>query len=145
VERQEEILRLFRDAIAGGFLGERSRDAARASTRRAHRELASEARRAMGERLDERLTLESLARAVHSSPYHLSRVFRAETGWSVHGYLTQLRLAAGLDRLERGRPLSLAALEVGFSSHSHFTAMFRRSFGVTPSAWRDEGSKRAGS
>jgi len=47
-------------------------------------------------------------------------------------------LRAALERLpENDRDLSMLALELGFSSHSHFTASFTREFGVPPSALKD--------
>jgi len=83
--------------------------------------------------------LDSLARACGQSPYHLCRVFRIATGNTIHKHLTQLRLRAALDRLGDSRhDLVSIALDVGFSSHSHFTFAFRREFGVPPSqALRD--------
>jgi AraC-like DNA-binding protein len=85
------------------------------------------------------LGLAAIADAIGASMYHLSRCFRACTGRTLHGYRTELRLRASLDGLESAqRDLSRIALDAGFSSHSHFGATFRRSFGVTPSAARLE-------
>ena len=56
-------------------------------------------------------------------------------GAPVHQYLLRLRLAVALDRLDGGeRNLSALALDLGFSSHSHFTTAFRRHYGLVPSA-----------
>jgi AraC-like DNA-binding protein len=80
-----------------------------------------------------------LACALHASPFHLARVFRAETGFSLEGYPRALRLKAALERLpESGDSLTALALELGFASHSHFTETFRREFGVAPSVVRDD-------
>ena len=88
-------------------------------------------------RLGERLTLGEIARAVHSSPFHLARVFRARTGFSIHGYRNQLRLCSSLEQvLEPEADLALIARRLGYSSHSHFTVSFRRAFGKPPSAVR---------
>jgi AraC-like DNA-binding protein len=55
----------------------------------------------------------------------------------MHGYRNQLRLRAALESLRDPRvDLSGLALDLGFSSHSHFTVMFRRSFGCPPSQFR---------
>lgn len=84
------------------------------------------------------LMLSKLAREVFSSPYHLCRVFRRETGLTIHGYLSVLRLRAALDALrEKGRKLTPLALDLGFSSHSHFSASFAKAFGATPKTVRD--------
>ena len=50
------------------------------------------------------------------------------------GYYVRLR--ASLDRVAAGEDLSALAFDLGFSSHSHFSASFRRAFGVTPSRVR---------
>ena len=115
----------------------RSNGPARASTTRAHRELAENACVALSESYYNPLTLPSIARRVHSSPFHLARVFRRSTGLSLHQYVTRLRLRTALERLCNGEPdLTTLALSVGFASHSHFSDAFRRQFKVTPSAFR---------
>jgi AraC family transcriptional regulator len=109
--------------------------ARRGSTSVAHRSLAEAAKARLAESPAEPLQLRELARALHTSPFHLARVFRAETGFSVNGYRSALRLRIALSRLtDDNAGLSALALELGFSSHSHFTDMFRREFGVVPSA-----------
>lgn len=91
-------------------------------------------RRVLADDLGERLTLAELGRRVHASPYHLARVFKAATGSTVHGYREGLRLRAAADRAVAGHRLSEVAADLGFASHSHLTARFRRRFGVPPSA-----------
>ena len=71
-----------------------------------------------------------------SSPFHLARLFRASTGWSLHGYREQIRLRGALELLtERRAPGGLAwlAAEFGFASHAYFDDRFRRTFGRSPS------------
>ncbi len=88
-------------------------------------------------RLAEHLTLEDVARAVHTSPFHLARIFQQRTGVPVHRYLTQLRLRTSFERLsDDAENLTALALELGYSSHSHFSDAFRREFGRTPSEVR---------
>jgi AraC family transcriptional regulator len=82
---------------------------------------------------DRKWTLGALAALAHVSPWHLSRVFREETGASVHQYVIRARLGKALDAVfDSDADLSSIAHEAGFASHSHFTARFRDSFGVTP-------------
>lgn len=66
------------------------------------------------------------------SPVYLTQVFRRVEGLPLHQYLLRLRLARALDRLETVEDLSQLALDLGFSSHSHFTAAFRQVFGRSP-------------
>jgi len=92
-----------------------------------------ETRLLLARRYAENLRLEEIAQAVHTSPFHLSRIFKREVGVSLHQYRMRLRLAMGLDRLVRGeRDLTELALDLGFSSHSHFTRAFSTEFGLSP-------------
>ena len=89
------------------------------------------------------LTLDDVAEATHYSKFHLARLFKKETGLPIHRYLNRLRLRAALERLmEPAEDLSRLALEVGFSSHSHFSHAFRLEFGRTPSELRRTGCTR---
>jgi AraC-like DNA-binding protein len=90
-----------------------------------------------------RLTVEGIAREVHCSPFHLSRLFRRATGLSLYRAVVQLRLREGLERLlDEPAHLSKIALDVGFASHSHFTDAFRAEYGCSPSEARRMGQYR---
>ncbi|HEX3552549.1 MAG TPA: helix-turn-helix transcriptional regulator [Thermoanaerobaculia bacterium] len=81
--------------------------------------------------------LAEVAAAAGVSPFHLCRIFKAETGTSVHAHLNRLRLRAALGELLAGvEDLTDLALDLGYSSHSHFTAAFHREYGLPPSAVR---------
>jgi len=107
----------------------------RPRTSSAHRELAEAAKAELAADPAAATTLDDLAHRLHTSAFHLARVFRAETGFSLARYRRALRLRTALERLpdSRGR-LSALGLELGFSSHSHFAMTFRREFGVPPTA-----------
>ena len=100
-------------------------------------DLADAAKQWVAPRAAGRLTLTRIARALDCSVFHLCRSFRRATGLTLHGYRDAVRLRLALERLGDGeRDLSRLALDLGYSSHSHFTAAFRQSFGVTPAAAR---------
>lgn len=81
--------------------------------------------------------MDTIAKAVHCSPFHLARQFRAISTESLHHYLVRLRLGLALERLAGGESdLARLAAEAGFSHHSHFSASFRAAFGSPPSAVR---------
>jgi AraC family transcriptional regulator len=84
-----------------------------------------------------RWDLAAVAGAVHCSPFHLARQFRAATGETIGRYLLRLRLSLAVERLAGGeRNLAALALKSGFAHHSHFSARFRTVFGMTPTAAR---------
>lgn len=110
--------------------------AATARTARQHRDQAEHAREILTVDFWRASTLARLAGRVGVSPFHLCRVFRRHTGQSLHAYRTELRLRWALERLQdTAGGVTAVALEAGFSSHSHFTAAFRRAFALTPSAF----------
>lgn len=112
-----------------------ARPSAREPKNARHRTLVEDAKACLLHRLGERLSLPDVARAVGASPFHLARVFRAHTGFSLHGYRTRMRLIHALDRLaDARRDLTGLALDLGFSSQSHFTDAFRSVYGVPPGA-----------
>ena len=125
---------------ARAFHGLRSKS--REATRAAHREIVDQTKELLAARFRERLTMGEIAGAIGVSRFHLSRVFRSSTGFSLHGYRNQLRLRAALERIADSQArLSGLASELGFSSHSHFTAAFRETFGVAPSELRGRVSR----
>jgi AraC-like DNA-binding protein len=90
------------------------------------------------EHLAEPMKLDAIARAADISPFHLCRVFRRITGRTLHRYRTILRLRTAVDRLAKGGgDIAQLSLDLGFSSHSHFTAAFRKEFGMSPSKMRN--------
>lgn len=81
--------------------------------------------------------LEDIARAAAASPFHLARTFRRQTGTSIHAYRDELRLAEGLRRIAEGQAnLAALALDLGYASHAHFSAVFRRALGSAPNRMR---------
>jgi AraC-like DNA-binding protein len=131
---EEAALALVREALTGPSPAPRAK---RAQTLAVHRDLAERAKALITRSFTEPLSVGRVADALRTSPFHLARVFRAETGFSVDAYQRSLRLRAALERLPTyAEGLTTLALELGFSSHSHFTETFRREFGVSPSALR---------
>jgi AraC-like DNA-binding protein len=108
---------------------------ARPATARARRRLVARAREAL--LAAPSLGLVRLARAVGSSPHHLSRVFSAETGQTLSAYRNRLRVALALGRLEAGeRDLAGLAADLGFADHAHLTRVTRALVGEPPSRVR---------
>ena len=118
--------------------GKRRRDGTDAD----HRDRVEAAKTYLASQLSECITLDDIARAAGASPFHLARIFQQQTGVPVHRYLTRLRLRAALERVDDANDLSTLALELGFSSHSHFTDAFRREFGRSPSDVRRAAGRR---
>jgi AraC-like DNA-binding protein len=106
--------------------------------------IANQAKIVLAERFREKLSLKQLASETFTSPYHLCRVFKRDTGLPIHHYLLRLRLTRSLDDIAENPGINLAqvAFGLGFSSHSHFTAAFQKAFGTPPSRFARESSAR---
>jgi AraC-like DNA-binding protein len=85
--------------------------------------------------LARRWTLADVAAEVGVSPVYLTQLFKQVEGMPLYRYQMRLRLARALELLERGHAaddISALSMDLGFCSHSHFTATFRRAYGRTP-------------
>ncbi|WP_066522163.1 AraC family transcriptional regulator [Sphingobium cloacae] len=85
-------------------------------------------------------TLEGLAVEVHVSSRTLARMFHRETGMSFGAWLRRMRLLLSLPRLAAGASILEVALEHGYDSPSAFAAMFRRTLGLSPTAYLARGT-----
>jgi len=101
--------------------------------KRLNRERAQKVVIILSENLAEPPTLQEIGERVGCSHFHLSRIFAREMGKSMTAYLRQLRLERAALLLRTGDcNVTEAALEVGYTSLSHFTVAFREMFGGCP-------------
>ena len=84
--------------------------------------------------LTEELSIDQLAERFYISKYHMMRRFRQETGYSVHGYLTEKRLLLAQQLLARGCTPAEAAVRAGYQDYSTFSRAYKKQFGRSPSA-----------
>ncbi len=129
-------LQLIADVIEAAFIHSGAKPKKRISTLADHAERTEAAKIYLAAHIGENISLEEIAAAVNASPFNFARMFQQQTGIPVHRYLTQLRLRAALERLGAADDITSLAIDLGFSSHSHFTDVFRREFGTTPSEFR---------
>lgn len=87
--------------------------------------------------LGEDLDLEQLAQTAGLSLHHFARAFKKSIGIPPHQFVLQRRLRLARDLLTNtDRPIVDIASAAGFSDQSHLARHFRRSFAVTPVAFR---------
>ena len=115
-------------------LGLRTTHAAGASVGR--QLLVDRAKLVLTSDLARRWTLAEIATEVRCSPVYLTQVFQQVEGLPLYRYQLRLRLARALDLLARHDDLTTLSLDLGFSSHSHFSAAFRQAYGRSPSEFR---------
>jgi AraC-like DNA-binding protein len=96
------------------------------------------AQRLIRERLNETMSLRTLAAAVHLSPDRFRHLFVAQTGVGIRPYLLWLRLERALSTYIAGASLTEAAHTGGFADSAHFSRTFKKMFGMAPASVRTE-------
>jgi AraC family transcriptional regulator len=130
-------LRLLGELAEGCSRQEEGRPALRRDSDRARRRYAEDAKSLLQRRFRDPLRLDDIARELYVSTFHLCRLFKEETGLPLHRYLNRLRLREAMVPVMEGQgDLGELALDLGFSSHSHFTAAFKKEFGRSPAEVR---------
>lgn len=127
LERETRLL-----AVLARLIARHADDPTPARALRPAAPAVARARDYLESRLADEVTLDDLARLTGFSPFHLVRLFRAETGLPPHAYLTQARVTRAKGLLAGGLPIARVAAETGFSDQSHLTRHFKRLVGVTP-------------
>ena len=136
--------RLLADQVMRGILDALARRSdARVAVRHARERLSTPTVRRLRDfvesRLADDLDVPALAGVAGLSPAHFARAFAATLGMTPFDYVMTRRLARARELLERTDRSALSiSLDVGFRTPSHFTARFRREFGVTPREIRPE-------
>ncbi|MCG8553527.1 MAG: AraC family transcriptional regulator [Desulfobacterales bacterium] len=96
------------------------------------RHAVTEAKRLLASDLDQKLSLERVAKRVGVSRFHFLRIFKENAGISPHLYRTFKRIELSKKLLSRGMLPAQVAFETGFADQSHFSNTFRRYVGATP-------------
>ncbi len=99
--------------------------------------LADRTKLVLASDLSRRWTLAEIAAEIGVSPVYLTQVFQQVEGLPLYRYQLRLRLARALDRIGDVDDLARLGLELGFSSHSHFSAAFQQAYGRSPSEFRE--------
>ncbi len=121
-------------------LGPRTTHAASATVGR--QKLVDRVKLVLMNNLARRWTLAEIGDEVRCSPVYLTQVFQQVEGVPLYRYQLRLRLARALDLLSKYDDLTALSLELGFSSHSHFSAAFREAYGRSPSEFRQSAFRR---
>lgn len=92
------------------------------------------------ENLDSALSLETVSKIAYFSPFHFHRVFKIITGETLNDYVTRRRIEKAASILIHKRNISITELSLqnGFNNNSSFTRIFKRFYGMSPTAFRKE-------
>ncbi len=138
---EEEVLTLFFEVCERRARQEKNINKAVFRPGSRQQQLVEKTRACLDAHLTESIGLDTVAEEVGASLYHLCRVFREQTGLTMHAYRTRQRLGLVVDRLASGDRENLVdvAMDYGFASHSHLSRVFQKQFGMPPSALRASG------
>lgn len=112
------------------------RDIAGACRSRLSAPVVARAKEFLHAQSDRHPSLVEVAEAVGVSACYLSHAFAVAEGQPLYRYQLGLRLARALAALPDCDDLTPLALDLGFSSHAHFSTAFKSAYGVTPSLAR---------
>lgn len=91
----------------------------------------------IAENLNEKLTVNGLAKIINMSSSHFSRVFKQQTGFSPYDYILISRLNRAKYLLQMtDMTVAAVAYEIGFNSESNFIYFFTESEGISPGKFR---------
>lgn len=97
----------------------------------------------LNEHFDKPITIPQLALKAGINESKLKEGFKELYGQSVHGYLQHLRLEKAKHLLETTpTPITDITYHIGYSHITHFTSLFKKEFGVTPTEWRNKYGKK---
>lgn len=120
--------------LARRALGERTSHASKGSV--GNEKLVDRAKLVLSSDLSRRWSLAEIAGEVRVSPVYLTQVFQQVEAMPLYQYQLRLRLAKALDLLGEYDDLTTLSADLGFSSHSHFSATFRKIYGRTPAEFQ---------
>lgn len=112
-----------------------------AAATRSRRRLADRVKVLLASDFSKRWTLAEIAAEIGGSPVYLTQVFQQVEGIPLYRYHLRLRLARALDLIAQYEDLSALAAELGFSSHSHFSAAFGQAYGRSPKAFKQSAQR----
>jgi len=85
----------------------------------------------------DQFTLGQVARSANYSPYHFIRIFKGETGKTPFEYLLEVKIEKAREMLlSQNMTVTEVCFLCGFNNLSHFTAVFKKKVGMTPSEYR---------
>lgn len=84
------------------------------------------------------VTLPALSKRFGLSVPYLCRIFKKHTTLTVTAYVNELRCSRAASLIQDGSPLEAAATMTGFHDYNYFSRLFKKTMGVTPSAYQKQ-------
>lgn len=89
------------------------------------------------ENIADQITVKEVAEHVSLSAEYFTKLFKKETGQNIKEYITLTKIQVAKDMLNNPKlSIGMVAIELGYSNFSHFSQVFKKYEGVTPSEYR---------
>ena len=88
--------------------------------------------------IDKDLALDHVAAKFYISKYHLVRLFKKYTGFTLHRYILEKRLVLSKSLLREGKSVSETSLACGFKDYSNFIRSFKKSYNISPKKYYNQ-------
>ncbi len=90
------------------------------------------------ENIQQELTLDQLSNTFFISKYHLSRLFKQDTGFTIREFIINNRILKAKTGLREGLSVQLAGEKAGFKNNAHFIRTFKNLCGISPGAYKKQ-------
>lgn len=85
------------------------------------------------------ISVDTIAKETYMSKYHMMRTFKAETGYTIHEYISQKRLLLARELLNQQIPITQVCYDCGFKDYSSFLRAYKKQFNRLPTENRKKG------
>ncbi|UWP58208.1 helix-turn-helix transcriptional regulator [Ruminococcus gauvreauii] len=107
------------------------------------RSLCIEVEDYIGRHYSEDLTLETLGKEFHISSYYLAHLFKEQTGYTLKQYIIRRRIGEAQSLLmDTKTSVTDIAERVGFEDAGHFSRLFSKYAGMSPSEYRNKRTRK---
>lgn len=86
----------------------------------------------INEHLSETITLDFLSEKFFINKYHLCKIFKKNTGYTLSQYINHKRILLVRELHSQGQSLLEASTNAGFNNYSHFYRLYVKKTGMTP-------------
>ncbi|MBD7912209.1 MULTISPECIES: AraC family transcriptional regulator [Clostridium] len=86
----------------------------------------------INENLNGNLSIDSIASKFYINRYYLMHNFKNETGYTIHSYILEKRLAKAATLIKKGQKATSVSTQCGFNDYSSFVRAFKKNFGLSP-------------